>query len=242
MNVFLHPSSKQKKIYTAMLLLSLAALFVTGILISVHLQPAETGSFCNLDDYWNCDRVNKSIFAELFGIPVSYLGFGFYGFLILLLIGLLKGFDFENKLRPFTAKFLLTASTFFSVVGAIYLLILEAPLMGNLAAFAVIKSILFVVFYLALLKKYYRNSHAKTVFTAFLAILTLFGVNFSLYLTDIELFVLEAICIFCLTQQVLIVFISALNLWALKEINNGANSNTTRIMGTKGSPDQIGES
>jgi uncharacterized membrane protein len=227
MNVFAKPSSKEKKIYTAMLLLSLAALFVTGILISVHLQPAETGSFCNLDDYWNCDRINKSIFAELFGIPVSYLGFGFYGFLILLLIGLLKGFDFEGKLRPFASRFLLGAATLFSSAGAIYLLIAETPLLGNLAAFGVIKNLLFVVFYLMICKKYYRDSSPRTVFTAFLAILTLFGVNFSLYLTDIELFVLEGICVFCLTQQVLIIFIACLNLLALKQKSNGTNSIST---------------
>jgi uncharacterized membrane protein len=221
MNVFAHPSSKQKKIYTAMLLLGLAALIVTGFLISLHLKPAEVGSFCNLDDYWNCDRVNKSTFAELMGIPVSYLGFAFYSFLTILIVGLINGVDFQKRLKPITPSFLLAANAVFSSLGAIYLLFLEAPFLGNLTAPALIKTILFILCYLIILKKFYRNKSSTTVFLAFLSILTLFGVNFSLYLTDIELFVLEAICLFCLTQQILIVFITGLNLYALKESNHG---------------------
>ena len=78
MNPFQHQSSKLKKLYTSIFLLSLAALFVTVILINSHYESSAAGSFCNIDDYWNCDKVNKSTFAEIFGIPVSVLGFGFY--------------------------------------------------------------------------------------------------------------------------------------------------------------------
>jgi|GEM_PF-918221 len=221
MNVFAHPSSKQKKIYTAMLLLGLAALIVTGFLISLHLKPAEVGSFCNLDDYWNCDRVNKSTFAELMGIPVSYLGFAFYSLLTILIVGLIKGVDFQKRLKPITPSLLLAANAVFSSAGAVYLLFLEAPFLGNLTALALVKTILFIFCYLIILKKFYSNKSSTTVFLAFLSILTLFGVNFSLYLTDIELFVLEAICLFCLTQQILIIFITGLNFYALKESNHG---------------------
>lgn len=45
------------------------------------------------------------------------------------------------------------------------------------------------------------------------------GALFSLYLTFIEIFILRAVCIFCLTQQILIVliFITLLTLW-IKEL------------------------
>ena len=221
MNVFAHPSSKQKKIYTAMLLLGLAALFVTGFLISLHLKPADVGSFCNLDDYWNCDRVNKSTFAELMGIPVSYLGFAFYSFLTILIVGLIKGVDFFKRLKPITPRLLLVAVSIFASAGGIYLLFLEAPFLGNLTSLALIKTLLFISVYLIILKKFYNNKSGTTVFLAFLSVLSIFGVQFSLYLTDIELFVLEAICLFCLTQQILIIFITGLSLYALKESNHG---------------------
>ena len=221
MNVFAHPSSKQKKIYTAMLLLGLAALFVTGFLINLHLKPAEVGSFCNLDDYWNCDRVNKSTFAELMGIPVSYLGFAFYSFLTISIVGLIKGIDFSKRLKPITPNLLLAVTSIFASAGGLYLLFLEAPFLGNLTPLALTKTLIFTAAYLGILKKFYTNKSGTTVFLAFLSIITLFGVHFSLYLTDIELFVLEAICLFCLTQQILIIFITGLGFYALKESNHG---------------------
>ncbi len=58
--------------------------FIAGIvslyLVFLHYVP-EGSTLCVLGDKFNCDVVNKSTYAELFGIPVALLGFLFYVFL-----------------------------------------------------------------------------------------------------------------------------------------------------------------
>ncbi|MBN1494175.1 vitamin K epoxide reductase family protein [Candidatus Peregrinibacteria bacterium] len=51
--------------------------------------------------------------------------------------------------------------------------------------------------------------------------LSYFGILFSLYLTYAEIFEINAYCPFCVTQQVLIIIIAALYIWAHKVINKG---------------------
>lgn len=61
---------------------SFLGILITGYLIYQHYKPAGD-SFCNVSQFINCDIVNKSEYSELFGIPVSILGFLTYaGFFI----------------------------------------------------------------------------------------------------------------------------------------------------------------
>ncbi len=219
MNDILPSGSKIKKLYTAMLLLTLTALFVTGILVSLHFKTADTGSFCNLNDYWNCDKVNKSPFAEIFGIPVSFLGFGFYLFFSVLLVMKLKNFNLDRLIKPFNTKHLLWLSSGIGVGGAIWIFALETTWSGPLLPLAILKGLIFVALQLLLLYKYRGKESPDLIQAAFLLSLVLTGVNFSLYLSFIEFFVLEAICVFCITQQILIILIALLNtqvLWLFK--------------------------
>lgn len=127
-------------------------LAVFGMLISVylayqHYKPVG-GAFCNVNDYVSCDIVNKSIYAEIFNIPVAI--FGFLAYLII-----------------FTAAF-------------------------------------------GLLKEKLPASILKLT-----ALFTGASLGFSIYLTTMEFFVLRAVCIFCVTSQIIIlfIFIISLNLW-----------------------------
>ncbi|MBI2048915.1 MAG: Vitamin K epoxide reductase, partial [Parcubacteria group bacterium] len=56
-----------------LIILALLGMAIMGYLISIHYAPAEE-AFCNLGEGLSCDVVNKSIYAEVFGIPVSVLG------------------------------------------------------------------------------------------------------------------------------------------------------------------------
>lgn len=53
---------------------------------------------------------------------------------------------------------------------------------------------------------------------AFLVIFTAASVIFSLYLTFVEFFILQAVCLFCITSQtlIIIIFILSLLLWHIK--------------------------
>lgn len=221
MNVFKSPSSKPKKLYTAILLLTLAAIVVTILLIIVHYESSALGSFCKIDDYWNCDKVNKSTFAEIFGIPIAIFGFGYYAVLALLIIGLMKGFDFQKNFSPLTPAVLLKLALAGGVIGVGVVLYLQLGLLtGPIASWAVLKAVIFLVAFIAIYKYSKKNTHPIVQFNAFLTIYALFGVLFSLYLTDIELFVLQAICVYCFTQQILILIIAGLSIFALSKNKN----------------------
>lgn len=135
-----------KRFKVVLIVLSLLGMTVTAYLMIQHYANIEN-SFCNVNDFVNCDRVNKSIYAEIFGIPVSVLGF-----------------------LTYTVLFVFSAF----VNGGLF-----NKLLGT-----------------------------ATLFTGF-------GLVFSLVLSYIEFFVLRAICIFCVIQQILIliIFIIFFKLW-----------------------------
>lgn len=211
MHRFPQLSSKEKKLYTASLLLTLTAIVVTIILIHTHFENSESGSFCNISDYWNCDRVNKSTFAELFGVPVSIFGFLFYGTFAILQFLYLKTINIEKFLPPiFTTKRLAQLSLLAATFSGGFLMYQEITYLGLLIPWGIIKNLIFMALPIWFYTKAQTVNKPETYYAVFLLILALFGFNFALYLTNIELFVLEAICIFCFSQQVLILIISIL--------------------------------
>lgn len=121
--------------YIILTILNAIAIPATAFLVYLHYQP-EASTVCNLGAALNCDIVNKSIYAEIFGIPVAILGLITY--LILLFFSIRGFFRNQKKLIPYLTLF------------------------------------------------------------------TLGGVVFSLYLTYIEAFVLKTYCVFCVTQQIII--------------------------------------
>lgn len=134
----------EKRRWKLVMFLAGAGIAVTAYLIYQHFKPAG-GSFCNISDFVSCDVVNKSIYSEILGIPVSILGFATY-------VGLFLGaLAMHQKWSVATRKL---------------------KLLLMMTAYA--------------------------------------GLAFSLYLTAVELFILYAICILCVTQQVIIAFISLL--------------------------------
>ena len=119
------------------LALNILALLDTAYLIYLHYKPTAT-EWCKFGEKFDCDIVNKSIYAEIFDIPVAVLGFGTY----------------------------------------------------------------LVLFALAWMVR--KKIGSTSALLWFMFGITAIGVLFSGYLTTIELFVLGAICIFCIVQQIII--------------------------------------
>lgn len=217
MSPFQHQSSKIKKLYTSIFLLSLVAVVVTILLIQTHYKTSEAGSFCNLNDYWNCDRVNKSIFAEIFDIPIAIFGFLFYLFLAATSFGLVKNWNFIKLLSPIKPQWLTFSALIGSTLISLGLLYYEFTILGNWFLIGVVKNLAFIGLFGWVYRYCQKNPHPSTYFLGFLTIMALFGVNFSLYLSDIELFVLEAICVYCFTQEIIIFIIAGLFVFTLKQ-------------------------
>lgn len=138
-----------KKYITLLRALSFLGMLVTAYLTYQHFAYPG-GKFCNVNDYVSCDIVNKSIYAEIFGVPVAILG--------------------------------LIAYTFFFLLS-------------------------------------FRLTPGLFKYGAFAAGL---GLLFSLYLTLVEFFVLNAVCIFCVTQQILILFIFLIFLFLWRRFGKSA--------------------
>ncbi len=60
----------------------LAAAALLGVAISGYLAHqhdlAAGASACNQSETWNCDAVNRSVYSELFGLPIALFGMAFY--------------------------------------------------------------------------------------------------------------------------------------------------------------------
>ncbi len=128
------------------------AFSVLGIVVSGYLSAKRlTGGSLACSRWAQCDTVNNSIYAKIYGLPVSFIGLAGYVVLFALAIAALQTWGAAQR-RVLTLSF----------------------------------------------------------------VLALVGVAFSAYLTYIELFVIDAVCNWCVTSAVLITLLAiagAINLW-----------------------------
>ena len=65
-----------------------------GLAVSIYLglqHAADAGtSVCSVSEVFNCDTVNRSKYSELMGVPIAFLGAGFYAAVLAVAGGLLR--------------------------------------------------------------------------------------------------------------------------------------------------------
>lgn len=91
------------------ILLSLAGLAIMTYLTYIHFAKAK--SFCDLSETVSCDVVTTSIYSEVFGIPISILGLGYFA-----LVFFLMTFKYSTKIYRG-----LVMLTLFCLVPSLYL-------------------------------------------------------------------------------------------------------------------------
>jgi uncharacterized membrane protein len=101
------------------LFLSILGIIIASYLLWLHAKPYDS-SFCNINERFNCDVVNKSAYSAILGIPVSLIGVLGYISLMLAAIALLRR---KNK-RFFTTRTLTTALISLSTAGFLFSLYL----------------------------------------------------------------------------------------------------------------------
>lgn len=102
------------------ILAAIAVLAVVGIAVSSlslyhHYEKSET-SFCNINGTFNCDIVNRSVYSEVFGIPVALIGILGYAGLFAVAV--------FRRARPDAPRMLLAASLA-GLAFALYLTYIE---------------------------------------------------------------------------------------------------------------------
>ncbi len=81
-----------------------------------YIHFANTQSFCDISETVSCDVVTTSIYSEIFGLPISIMGLGYFGLVFLLSV-------FHRKKAFYQVIFFLTL---FVLIPSLYFTALEA--------------------------------------------------------------------------------------------------------------------
>lgn len=70
-----------RKLQIAILIFSLAGVILSGVSVYNHYSATMTG-YCDFNELFNCDLVNRSSYARILGVPVAWMGLLGFGFLM----------------------------------------------------------------------------------------------------------------------------------------------------------------
>ena len=118
-------------ITTFLFIAMLLGIATSTYLTYLHYAPTGSG-FCDISEGLNCDIVNKSIYSEIFGIPIAVTGGLTFILVALLTLVVKKGkaisFGKKRISQKAIAKLILTI-LIFSALFALYLVYIEAFLL-----------------------------------------------------------------------------------------------------------------
>ncbi|MGH9511673.1 MAG: vitamin K epoxide reductase family protein [Terriglobales bacterium] len=106
----------RRRILTVIALLSAAGMALSMVSLQHHYVSSTT-SFCDFGANFNCDIVNRSIYSEIFGVPVALIGLLGYAALLTFALFYRKSED---------APVFLVAASFAGLAFALYLTYIEA--------------------------------------------------------------------------------------------------------------------
>lgn len=76
-------SARRRVLFALIAVLSLAGIVVSAISLQRHYAVSSSG-FCDFNQKFNCDLVNRSEYSTIVGIPVAGIGLAGYGLLFVL--------------------------------------------------------------------------------------------------------------------------------------------------------------
>ncbi len=117
--------------------LNLVAVLATIYLTYAHFKPSAS-EVCNFSEQWNCEIVNQSIYSEIFGIPVSILGFITYSLLTAFAIRGLK--QNQTRLLPWVLLCVIGGVGF-----SLYLTGIETFVLKTYCIFCVVQQIIILL-------------------------------------------------------------------------------------------------
>ncbi|HTK04981.1 MAG TPA: vitamin K epoxide reductase family protein [Candidatus Eisenbacteria bacterium] len=108
----------------AVLALGLLGMAFMGYLSYLHFKTTPGSSFCNFGAHFSCEIVNKSVYAELFGVPLAFMGLAYFGAVAALAV----------SAAPWRHRAILLFSVF-SLVFSLRLSFLEFFVLGAICLF-----------------------------------------------------------------------------------------------------------
>jgi len=126
-----------RRLYAWLTAYNLIAVGLSAFLLYLHFKPEET-DFCNLAAKLNCDVVNKSIYSEIFGVPVALLGL--IAYIIITAFAIRGLYKDQRKLLPYMTAFVSAGFLF-----ALYLTGVETFILKTYCIFCVFQQIIIFV-------------------------------------------------------------------------------------------------
>src|SRR3989338_3070369 len=77
------------------IIISILGVLLSSYLTYLHFKPSAS-KLCVFGENFDCDIVNKSVYSELFGIPVAIFGGLTYLLFLTIAVLLLKNYDFSK--------------------------------------------------------------------------------------------------------------------------------------------------
>lgn len=105
-----------KVLFVVIAILSVAGIAVSSVSLQRHYAKSTT-SFCDINQKFSCDIVNRSEYSEIIGIPVA--GIGVVGYAALFVLSTFSRSRSETQLR-------LVAASLAGLAFALYLTYIEA--------------------------------------------------------------------------------------------------------------------
>ncbi len=121
-----------------------------GLLDSIYLtvlKYSNNKSLC-IKGVGDCWSVNTSIYSEIFGIPIALLGFGAYGFILLVLWA-----EQRHSLIQQLADFLLFGVTLIGIIYSAYLTYLEIAVIKAICPFCVVSAVAMLILFIYSVKR-----------------------------------------------------------------------------------------
>ena len=91
------PPKADRILFACIAVLSLAGIAVSAIALQRHYAKSAT-QFCDFNQKFSCDIVNRSEYSSIVGIPVAGIGVAGYGFLLFLATCLRARLETPNRL------------------------------------------------------------------------------------------------------------------------------------------------
>lgn len=110
---------RSKTLLQFIVLFSLAG--IAASVYALYLHYSEGPVFCDINAWFNCDVVNKSVYASIKGVPVAAAGLLGYGILFLISSLKLFGVDFSRK-----SGLILFSASALGLFFSLYLTYIEA--------------------------------------------------------------------------------------------------------------------
>ena len=130
----------QKRGLHIILLYSIFAIIISSYLLYQHYS--DTSSFCDVSAGLSCDIVNRSLYSEIFNIPISAFSIVAFLFISIITLIALKNKDKRSKIINIIYYLML-----FSILFSLYLIYIEAFVLYSFCPLCLSLNVLILVIF-----------------------------------------------------------------------------------------------